>query len=180
VPILTKSTIVVKTLTTKKGLILLPAVATLPFILTNIQKAIVVLIMLMIFDFITGIGASYFKKIKAEKNNPSLKKQNLISSEKLKKSGVKFLLYSMTIFSSYFLGVIFQLKTFTIIVSNLEMNLCIGVIGFWCIVECYSILFENFKEMGIDVKLIVKRLTDLVIFFKTKANEVCDTEPKKE
>ena len=56
------------------------------------------------------------------------------------------------------------------------MNLCIGVIGFWCIVESYSIFFENFKEMGIDVKLIVKRLTDLVTFFKTKANEVCDTE----
>jgi len=175
-PYFTKSIVVLKTLTTKKGLVLLPAVATLPFILTNTQKAIVVLIMLMIFDFITGIGASYFKKIKSEKNNPSLKKQNLISSEKLKKSGVKFLLYSMTIFSSYFLGVIFQLKTFTIIVSNLEMNLCIGVIGFWCIVESYSIFFENFKEMGIDVKLIVKRLTDLVTFFKTKANEVCDTE----
>lgn len=180
-PYFYKSHLVIKTLTTKKGLVLIPAIATLPFVLTNTQKAIAVLIVLMIFDFLTGIGASYFKKKKEEKINPELKEKSLISSEKLKKSGVKFLLYSMTIFSSYFMGVIFQLKTFTIVVSNLEMNLCIGVIGFWCLVECYSIFFENFKDMGVDIKVIVKKISSLIMFFKEKATEVCgDGEPKKE
>jgi hypothetical protein len=179
IPYFTKSFTVIKTLTTKKGLVLVPAVVTLPFILTNTQKAIGVLVMLMIFDFGTGIGASYFKKKKEEKTNPELKSKSLISSEKLKKSGVKFLLYSMTIFSSYFMGLIFQLKTFTILVSNLEMNLCIGVVGFWCLVECYSIFFENFKDMGVDIKLIVKKITSLISFLKEKSSEVCGTDKQE-
>lgn len=178
-PYFTKSFLVIKTLTTKKGLVLIPAVVTLPFLLTNTQKAIGVLVMLMIFDFVTGIGASYFKKKKLEKSKPELKNQSLISSEKLKKSGVKFLLYSMTILCSYFLGVIFQLKTFKIIVSDLEMNLCIGVVGFWCVVECYSIFFENFKDMGVDIKLIVKKITSIISFLKEKSSEVCGTDKQE-
>lgn len=173
-PYIVKSQIVIKTLFSKKGLLLLPVITTMPFILTTTQKAISLLVLLMIFDFMSGIGASYFRKKKFEKDNPTAEKERLISSEKLKKSGVKFFLYSMTIFCSYFLGVIFQLKTFTLLVSDLEMNLCIGVIGFWCLVECYSIFFENFKDMGFDIKSIVKKLTGLVSFFKDKSKDVCN------
>jgi len=68
---------------------------------------------------------------------------------------------------------IFQLKTFTLLVSDMKLNLVIGVIGFWCIVESYSIFFENFKKMGIDIKSTIKKITDLITFLKDKSNDVC-------
>jgi hypothetical protein len=176
-----KATIVIQTLFSKKGLAMLPFLITMPIILNTTQKAIGFLIILMICDFATGVGASISKERKYRKSNPNLPKRRIISSEKLRRSGVKFLLYSMTILTSFGLQIIFQLKTFSLSVSNLELTLTIGVIAFWCIVEFYSIFFENFKEMGIDIKLIVKKITSLITFFKEKANDVCgDGDNKKE
>lgn len=172
-PYFLKSQTVIKVLFSKKGISMLPALVMMPIILTTTQQAIAFLVLLMVFDFITGIGASISKKRKFEKENPEIEKIRLISSEKLRKSGVKFLLYSMTILSSYFMQAIFQLKNFTLIISNIQINLCIGVIGFWCIVELYSIFFENFKDMGIDIKLIIRKITNLVNFVKDKSNDVC-------
>lgn len=173
-PYLVKTQIVIKTLFSKKGLLLLPPLMSMPFVMTTTKKAIAFLVVLMIFDFATGIGASYSRKKKREKENPNIEKLPLISSEKLKKSGVKFLLYSMTILTSYFMGIIFELKTFELSISDLQLNLCIGVIAFWCLVECYSIFFENFKDMGLDIKSIVRKLTGLIKFFKDKTKDVCN------
>jgi hypothetical protein len=178
-PHLTKATIVLQTLFSKKGLSLIPLAITMPLILTTMQKAIAFLIILMIFDFATGIGASISRERKYRKLNPTLPKNQIISSEKLRKSGVKFLLYSMTIITSFGLQMIFQLKTFNLSVTSLQLTLTIGVIAFWCIVELYSIFFENFKEMGVDIKLIVKKITSLITFFKEKSNEVCGNEENK-
>jgi hypothetical protein len=180
-PHISKATIVIQTLFSKKGLVLIPVVITMPIILNTTQKAIGLLVFLMICDFGTGVGASISKERKYRKANPNLPKRRIISSEKLRRSGVKFLLYSLTILTSFGLQIVFQLKTFNISVSNMELTLTIGVIAFWCIVEFYSIFFENFKEMGIDIKSIVRKITSLITFFKEKANDVCgDGEPKKE
>lgn len=173
----TKTTLVLKAITTKKGLALVPLAITMPVILSNTQKAIMFLIGLMVLDFATGIGASYSRRKKNKKENKEVSPR-LISSEKLRRSGVKFLLYSLTILTSFGLQWIFQLKTFTLSITNLEMTLTLGVISFWCIVEFYSIFFENFKDMGIDIKLIVKKITALASFFKEKANEVCGDKTK--
>lgn len=178
-PYFIKSQTVIKVLFSKKGIAMLPAIVMMPIILTTMQKAIAFLVLLMVFDFITGIGASISKKRKLEKANPNVEKTRLISSGKLRKSGVKFLLYSMTIISSYFMQIIFQLKTFSLIISDTQINLCLGVIGFWCIVELYSIFFENFKDMGIDIKIIIRKITNLINFLKEKSSEVCDNQENK-
>lgn len=168
-----KTALVLKAITTKKGIALIPLAITMPIVLSNTQKAIMFLIGLMILDFATGVGASYFKRKKDKKANKVVSSR-LISSEKLRRSGVKFLLYSLTILTSFGMQWVFQLKTFELSITDLEMTLTLGVISFWCIVEFYSIFFENFKEMGIDIKIIVKKITALASFFKEKANEVCE------
>jgi len=167
-----KSALVLKAITTKKGLALVPLAITMPVILSNTQKAIMFLIGMMMMDFVTGIGASYSRRKRDKKAGKDVAVR-LISSEKLRRSGVKFLLYSMTILTSFGIQWIFQLKTFTLSITDLQMTLTLGIISFWCIVEFYSIFFENFKDMGIDIKLIVKKLTALASFFREKANEVC-------
>lgn len=171
-----KASIVGKVLCSKKGLALVPFIATMPIILTSTQKSIALLIILMIADFATGIGASISRRRKLIKLHPNQELPRLISSEKLKKSGVKFLLYSMTILTSYAIQVIFQLKSFTLSVTDMPLSLCIGVVAWWCIVEFYSIFFENFKDMGIDVKLIIKKITGIIKYIKDKSDEVCSTD----
>lgn len=165
-----KAKLVGSSIFTKKGFLLAPAIVPVTLAKTT-GMAIEFLIFLMITDFFTGIGASYFETKKASKVKVGL--VDIISSEKLKRSGLKFMLYSLTILTAFFLQKIFQLKTFTLLVSDMKLNLVIGVIGFWCVVECYSIFFENFKKMGIDVKATIKKITDLVTFFKEKSKDVC-------
>ncbi len=120
----------------------------------EIKNAINLLFFLMIIDFCTGIGASYFKKKKEEKENHNEKKSLLISSEKLKMSGLKFILYTTSILLAYFVENVFFIKPFQISLSSANFTLTILVISFWCLVEFYSILFENFKAMGLDIMAI--------------------------
>lgn len=171
-----KCLIVWKTLYSKKGIGLISVFFTIPIVLNTIQRAILFLILLMICDFITGIGASVSREKSRMKKNPGEEKRRIISSEKLKGSGVKFLLYSLTILSSFGMQEIFILKSFKLPVSDLELNLTLGVIAFWCIVELYSIFFENFKDMGIDIKMIFRKLTSMAKFIKEKTNDVCENE----
>lgn len=166
---LLKAKIVTSSMFTKKGMILAPVIIPISMAKTT-GMAIELLIFLMITDFFTGIVGNYFE---IRKENKKAGLVEIISSEKLKRSGVKFMLYSLTIITAFFLQRIFQLKTFTLLVSDMKLNLVIGVIGFWCIVESYSIFFENFKKMGIDIKSTIKKITDLVSFLKEKSNDVC-------
>ena len=75
-----------------------------------IQKALGLLFLFLVLDFTTGILASYFKKKKAEKLDPSLKNEDLISSEKLKLSLVKMSTYIIGILGCWLLESIFFLK----------------------------------------------------------------------
>lgn len=164
-----KAKLVGSSIFTKKGFLLAPVIVPVTMAKTT-GLAIELLIFLMITDFFTGVVGNYFEIRKTDKKAGLV---DIISSEKLKRSGVKFMLYSLTIITAFFLQRIFQLKTFTLLVSDMKLNLVIGVIGFWCVVECYSIFFENFKKMGIDVKATIKKITDLVTFLKEKSKDVC-------
>lgn len=163
---LLKTKIVGSTLFTKKGLFLAPVIVPLTMVQST-AMAVKLLLFLMCNDFFTGVLASYFEHKKQNKDG------FFITSEKLKKTGVKFLLYSLTIITAFFLQEIFKIKTFTLLISDMKFNLVIGVVGFWCIVECYSIFFENFPKMGIDIKNTIRKIVSLSNFLKEKSKDVC-------
>jgi phage-related holin len=155
-----KTKIVANALLSKKGLVLVPVAAVA--ITVQFQLALLLLFGLMVLDFITGILASYFEREKDKKlATPEalilILSKYLISSEKLKLSGVKFTLYTSTILLAYFIQNIFFIKSFSFGFSDAHFTISIVVVSFWCVVEFYSIVFENFKRMGFDV---------LAIFFK--------------
>lgn len=121
--------------------------------MTNTEKAIYLLIGFDILDFITGILASWKEKREAEKTDPSLKEKNLISSEKLKLSGVKAFTYASAILAVWGIEKVFIIKSFKFNnISDQDMTITLVFIGFCCSIEFYSIFFENFKRAGFDIK----------------------------
>jgi phage-related holin len=122
-------------------------------VMTNTEKAIYLLIGFYVLDFITGILASWREKKEAEKTKPELKKQSLISSEKLKLSGVKAFTYASAILAVWAIEKVFIIKSFKIdSISSQEMTITLIFIGFCCAIEFYSIFFENFKRAGFDIR----------------------------
>lgn len=120
--------------------------------------AIYILIALSGFDFITGIGASYVEKKEAEKTKPELKDQSLISSEKMKLSLLKAILFAGGILCVKGLEIVFLVKPISFSMLQNPISISLITIGFCCAVEFYSIFFENFKRMGIDIVAMVKKI----------------------
>lgn len=121
--------------------------------MTNTEKAIYLLIGFYALDFITGILASWKEKQEAEKTDPSLKEQSLISSEKLKLSGVKAFTYASAILAVWGIEKVFIIKSFKFdSFSDQHMTITLVFIGFCCSIEFYSIFFENFKRAGFDIR----------------------------
>lgn len=153
---------------TKKGFVLIPMAVTLPIVI-NLTASLKVLFALMLLDFVTGIAASKIEKQKAEEENPELKKERLISSDKLKKSGVKFFLYASTILLAYHIEKIFFIKSFSLSFSTAHITITVVVVAFWMVVELYSTVFENFKRMGFDV---VERAMSIIKNYKSTKNKI--------
>lgn len=131
--------------------------------MTNTQKALYLLIFFYVLDFITGILASWREKRKAEEKDPSLKEQNLISSEKLKLSGIKAFTYASAILAVWGIEKVFIIKSFKFDnISDQDMTITLIFIGFCCSVEFYSIFFENFKRAGFDIKKNLFKVVDEV------------------
>lgn len=151
-----KSKIVFHALFTKKSFFLLP-LATVPVLIEKPQ-AISVLLAFMVADFATGVLASWEEKKQAEKRDPALRNQNLISSEKLKKSGLKFFLYASTILLAHWLEKVFFIKSFGFSISDSQFTITIATISWWIMVEAYSILFENLKRLGVDLLKIFRKI----------------------
>ena len=119
---------------------------------STVQKALSLLIIFFILDFITGIIASHTEKKKLEKEDPTLKEQSLISSEKLKLSAIKAFTYTSSILGVWAIEEVFYIKTFKFeSVSTQEFTITLIFVGFCCAIEFYSIVFENFKKMGFDI-----------------------------
>lgn len=122
-------------------------------VMTNTEKAIYLLIAFYVLDFITGILASWREKKEAGKKDPKLKEEDLISSEKLKLSGIKAFTYATAILAVWGIEKVFIVKSFKFDnISDQNMNITLIFIGFCCSIEFYSIFFENFKRAGFDIK----------------------------
>jgi len=121
-------------------------------VLTSIQKALLLLLLFFILDFITGILASWKIKKEEEKLDPTLKAKALISSDKLKLSAVKAFTYASAILGVWGIEKVFFIKTFKFDnVSTEDLTVTLIFTGFCCAIEFYSIVFENFKKMGFDI-----------------------------
>ena len=121
-------------------------------VLTSVQKALLLLLIFFVIDFITGILASWKEKKEAEKTKPELKEVSLISSDKLKLSAVKAFTYASAILGGWGIEKVFFIKTFKFDnVSTEGLTITLIFIGFCCAIEFYSIVFENFKKMGFDI-----------------------------
>ncbi|MFA9290764.1 MAG: phage holin family protein [Solirubrobacteraceae bacterium] len=165
---------------------------------TNIQLAIFFLIILMTLDFITGITASYileknkFEAIKLISKNKTindflyffntdsiyklrcvlLKLNNVISSLKLKNTGIKISLYFGSVIIVYLFEQIFFIKKFKLSFSEMNFTATSFIVLFWCGVEFYSIFFENFKKIGLDIKSILLKYFKEFISIKKEINNL--------
>ena len=137
-------------------------------VLTSVQKALILLLIFFVIDFITGIIASWREKKEKEKIDPTVKEQSLISSDKLKLSAVKAFTYTSAILGVWGIEKVFFIRTFKFEnVSTKDLTVTLIFVGFCCAIEFYSIVFENFKRMGFDLSkkaLSVIRHTKKIIF----------------
>lgn len=129
--------------------------------LTTAQKACILLGFFFVLDFITGILASWVEFKKVLPLVPSSGKRYVISSTKLRLSGVKFITYAFGIICAWGIEVVFVLREIpTGKITTHDLTFTTIVIAFFCAIEFYSIFFENIKRMGFDiihkVKTIVK------------------------
>lgn len=121
--------------------------------MSNTEKAVYLLMIFYVLDFITGILASWREKREAEKTDPSLKDKDLISSDKLKLSGIKAFTYASAILAVWGIEKVFIIKSFKFSnISDQDMTITLIFIGFCCAIEFYSIFFENFKRAGFDIR----------------------------
>ena len=132
-------------------------------------------------DFITGILASYHENFKKEKEKPSYQRIeesnpfvkilfkieffiSNISSQKLRKSLIKAVGYTLFILLFFTVQHIFKIKTWTFdSFSHLEWNLTLAAQAGCIAAEIWSILFENLKRMGFD---LVKMVTGMSKTYK--------------
>lgn len=139
-------------------------------LLSNTQKGLLILLGLFILDLITGIYASWIEKKRNEKTNPALKNESLISSEKLRLSGVKLFTYSSSTLSVFGIEKLFIIKSFKLEnISSQDLTITVCVIAFFCAIEFYSVFFENFKRAGFD---LVEKFNTILDKFKSQKDKI--------
>lgn len=127
--------------------------------MTTTQKTLLLLAVLFIFDFITGVWASYAEFKKSLPVTPGSGKRYVFSSAKMRLSAVKFITYGMGVIVSFFVESIFVIQEFEPShISTQKLTLTTVVTLFFCSIEFYSIFFENIKRMGFDIIQKVKNI----------------------
>ena len=120
-------------------------------------KAMILLAVLFILDFITGIWASWIEfrnqQIKGSANN-----KYVVQSAKLRLSAIKFITYGMVILVAYGLEWVFVVQEFKPSDKIENLSLTTIAIIFCCAIEFYSVFFENIKRMGFDIILKIKKI----------------------
>ena len=125
------------------------------------QKSILFLCLLFTIDFATGITGSYVEWIKTDR------KTTLISSEKLRMSAVKLFTYFSGILVVYGVELVFFEKHFKFkSITDKDFTITSIAIAFFCAIEIYSIVFENFKKMGFDVFANIKKIKSVITEIK--------------
>ncbi|WP_330444209.1 phage holin family protein [Flavobacterium sp. C4GT6] len=128
----------------------LPAVTVVA--LSTSQKSGLFLGILFVIDFATGIGASWVEFKKAAPLVSASGKRYLIQSSKLRLSVVKFVFYGLWILVWWCVENIFVIKQIPSgHISTENLTLTTYAIAILCIIEIYSIFFENVKCMGFDI-----------------------------
>jgi hypothetical protein len=157
------------------GLLTMFFIVTLPA-LTTTQMAMLFLAGLFIGDFITGIMASFHEFKKSLPVLPGSGKRYVLSSAKMRMSGVKFITYAIGILSAYSLETILLIdksKPGDIIKQQLTLTTIATL--FFCVIEFYSIFFENIKRMDFDIiqklKKIIKTAWDIYRLIKGEKKE---------
>lgn len=116
-------------------------------LLTNLQLLLLMMLSAFIFDFITGIYASYIEK----KQSNDKVKVYWIESAKLRRSVVKATSYMLFIAGVFVFEKLFFIKQlkFTSI-SEKEFTITTIAVAFCFAIEFFSIL-ENLKRSGFDL-----------------------------
>lgn len=139
------------------GMAMLVPVLVMPEITTTV-KALYLLLLLMVADFFTGVIASYIEFKKSVPVTPGSGKRYVIQSSLLILSGVKFIIYGSASLIAAGIEWVFIAQEFEPHKALKKLTLTAIVIGFFCVVEVYSIVMENFKRMGFDVLEVVKKM----------------------
>jgi len=140
-------------------------------VMTTAQQSGILLLLSLILDFITGILASW-TEIKKNKTVSRDKNKYVIESAKLRFTGVKIGCYSMGILGAWGVETIFLLQKIPLgYIATKDLTLTTFVIGFFCIIEFYSIFFENIKRMGFD---IIQKISEAWKLYKTIKNGFSD------
>jgi hypothetical protein len=128
-------------------------------VISRPSKAILLLGFFLILDFITGIAANYFDVRKTSVKDDNIIKKYVIESSKLRLSIIKFITYGLALLIAYGIEWTFIADEFKTHLSIQKMTLTTIVTAFCCLIEVYSILFENIKRMGFD---IIQKIEDII------------------
>lgn len=172
---------------TQKGLsITLPTMAGVAA-LSDVTKAWYLLLAVYSIDFVTGILGSYTIQMNIEKTKDRYIKikestrlvrilysieffVNNISSQKLRKSIIKAVGYTLFILLFWAVQEIFKIKTWTFdSFSHMEWNLTLMAQAGCIASEIWSILFENLKKMGFD---LISKITGISKTYKEIKKEI--------
>lgn len=142
-----------------KPLFTIPAIAIGS--ISTVQTALIILFFAFIFDFASGITASYFE----QKRNPKKIKVYLLESSKMRKSIIKAISYLAFIFFIYCFEKVFLIKSFSFeSVSTLQFTITSIACAFCFMIEFFSIL-ENCKRCGFDIlgkgQAMIKKIYNL-------------------
>lgn len=145
----------------KKPAVAFPAIGMIT--LSDCQWGISLLFVLMLFDFVTGVLASWslWKNSKIE----SSFWQKGFTSVRIRESVVKSITYFLLIMCAYGIETIFKIKTFKAeSYTEHQITLTLAAIAIACAIEFYSIFFENLPKAGFSIEVKVK-----AIFVKVKS-----------
>ena len=160
----------ISTSVVKKPIIVIPALGIIE--LSNIQMSLALFFVLLFFDFLTGVLASYTEWKKLEKKTKFFKdRKDGFTSEKWRLSLVKTITYLALILLVHLIEKTFQIKPFELQYTEIKLvTITLIAIAISCGIEFYSIFFENLPRAGFSIEDKCTKVFDKVksIFTKVK------------
>lgn len=115
--------------------------------LSTIQLGLFFLFISFVFDFLTGVYASW---VEWKNKKIQITTAYLIESKKLRKSVGKAIAYMAVIGFTYGFEIVFFIKSFHISASGAHLTITLVAIGVCIAIEFFSVL-ENMKRSGFDL-----------------------------
>jgi len=107
-------------------------------------------------NFTLAASCIEFRK---SRKKPERGKKYVIESSKMRLSAVKFSTYGMGILIAYGLEWVFILEDFNLHSNLHKISLSTLITAFFCVIEFYSIFFENVRRMGFDIIQKIKNIS---------------------